>query len=69
MHAVYLKSVHSPITNKVKFIQHHDVDVFSQVQSENDTQYMEDSFCVGDDYNDDGMVSQPSCCGIMNSLI
>ncbi|XP_041350852.1 LOW QUALITY PROTEIN: Fanconi anemia group M protein-like [Gigantopelta aegis] len=53
MHAVYLKSVHSPIAKKCKYVEKYPhADVFSQVPPEDDTHYMEDSFCVGDDYED-----------------
>lgn len=56
MHAVYLKSVRSPISipNRFKLqYKHRDIDVFSQApQEEDESQYMEDSFCVGEDFED-----------------
>ncbi|KAL5008399.1 hypothetical protein ScPMuIL_013980 [Solemya velum] len=56
MHAVYLKSVRSPISipNRFKLqYRHRDIDVFSQPpQEEDESQYMEDSFCVDDDFED-----------------
>lgn len=56
MRAVYLQSVRSPAyRGQYKMACHKDVelDVFSQVP-EQDTEYMEDSFCVANDVEDTG---------------
>ncbi|XP_046337083.2 Fanconi anemia group M protein-like isoform X2 [Haliotis rufescens] len=53
IHAVYLKSVRSPIQNDGFRLQarHYEKDVFSQVP-EQDNEYEEDSFCVGEDFQE-----------------
>lgn len=55
IHAVYLKSVRSPIQNDGFRLQarHYEKDVFSQVP-EQDSEYEEDSFCVGEDFQETG---------------
>ncbi|XP_069117221.1 LOW QUALITY PROTEIN: Fanconi anemia group M protein-like [Argopecten irradians] len=54
MHAFYLKSVRSPFTGgKFRLKYNHDkMDVFSQPQEYEDSHYIEDSFCVGDDFEE-----------------
>ncbi|XP_033734153.1 Fanconi anemia group M protein-like [Pecten maximus] len=54
MHAFYLKSVRSPLVGgkfRLKYNQDK-MDVFSQPQNYEDSHYMEDSFCVGDDFEE-----------------
>ncbi|KAJ8308934.1 hypothetical protein KUTeg_013808 [Tegillarca granosa] len=59
MHAIYLKSVQSPAVSsgnrfKLKY-DHGNIDVFSQAprgEDEEESQYIDDSFCVDDDYED-----------------
>ncbi|KAK3583332.1 hypothetical protein CHS0354_038943 [Potamilus streckersoni] len=54
MHAIYLKSIRSPIHHpergRFKLQNHyHRRNVFSQIPEEDESQYMEDSFCVADE--------------------
>lgn len=61
VHALYLKSVKSPVANrggyKLQFA-HRDIDVFSQAPQPEESQYMEDSFCVGSDPDDEWMLRE-----------
>lgn len=59
MHAIYMRSVISPgrRTGKFKLKYHHNpnIDVFSQVQDPFEaSEYQEDSFCVGDEFEETG---------------
>lgn len=60
-HALYLKSVKSPVANRGGFklqFAHRDIDVFSQAPQPEESQYMEDSFCVGSDPDDEWMLRE-----------
>ncbi|KAK2576908.1 hypothetical protein KPH14_005530 [Odynerus spinipes] len=58
MHAVYLQDIKSPVKRHGAFIfkepqiPQEDVDVYSQPCSQNDQTYLQDSFCVGSDYEE-----------------
>ncbi|KAL4238941.1 hypothetical protein ACF0H5_003645 [Mactra antiquata] len=57
IHAVYLKSVKSPPLAarggfKLQFNHRNDIDVFSQVPEPENSEYMEDSFCVDSEADD-----------------
>lgn len=59
MQAVYLKSIrsptHAPGRFKLKYDHNPNMDVFSQMPNPDDySEYMEDSFCVGSDFEDTG---------------
>ncbi|XP_060063063.1 Fanconi anemia group M protein-like [Ylistrum balloti] len=57
MHAFYLKSVRSPLVGgkfRLKYDQGN-MDVFSQPHQYDDSHYMEDSFCVDDDFEETGV--------------
>ncbi|XP_054758508.2 Fanconi anemia group M protein-like [Lytechinus pictus] len=74
MHAIYMKSVKSPPVpgpgGRFKMVQHHspDLDVFSQVPQQ-DATYMEDSFVVqGDDEEDHGLREDISLLAMDNTI-
>ena len=55
IHALYLKSVKSPVNDMGGFklqYNHKNINVYSQVPREDESQYMEDSFCVGSEEDD-----------------
>ncbi|XP_067680234.1 Fanconi anemia group M protein-like [Haliotis asinina] len=60
IHAVYLKSVRSPIQRDRFRLQahHYEKDVFSQVPEHEDNEYEEDSFCVGDDFQESEYIDE-----------
>ncbi|XP_013379529.1 Fanconi anemia group M protein [Lingula anatina] len=64
MHAVYLKSVRSPTLGRYKLKYDHspDINVYSQMpaKEEEESQYMEDSFCVGSDFEDTALTEEDS---------
>jgi hypothetical protein len=60
MQRVYLESVRSPAHKghyKLAYGRGADLDVFSQVPHQ-DLEYLEDSFCVDNDYEDTGIVDR-----------
>jgi len=61
IHALYLKSVRSPVSHMGRFklqYEHKDIDVFSQAPPPNDSEYLEDSFCVGSEPEDEWMLRE-----------
>ena len=60
MRALYLKSVRSPSLSggrfKLQYNARSDINVFSQAPPAEESQYMEDSFCVEDDANYTGKI-------------
>ncbi|XP_052770276.1 Fanconi anemia group M protein-like [Mya arenaria] len=61
IHALYLKSVRSPVGGEGKFklqYNHRNVDVFSQAPPQEESHYMEDSFCVDEECDDEWMLRE-----------
>ncbi|WAR19589.1 FANCM-like protein [Mya arenaria] len=71
IHALYLKSVRSPVGGEGKFklqYNHRNVDVFSQAPPQEESHYMEDSFCVDEECDDEWMLRKRRAGGVTSFM-